>query len=187
MDEIGKTMDQKYLKWLETPDPGCTPAALAFLALEDTFVSGDRSEHRLSIRYYRKNDDGTLVGKVFFGPGTQGPPDHAHGGSMAALLDEAMGGAAWLAGHPVVAAQLNIKFITMLPLGTPCLVEAEVVGVEGRKVRTRGVLRDLSGRKTYCEGEALFIILDKSRIGNLSEKARIIVDRMNQDDSSSET
>ncbi|MBU8870939.1 MAG: PaaI family thioesterase [Gemmatimonadales bacterium] len=176
-------MDPKNIQWLETPDPGCTPAELPFLALEDTFVSGDRSDHRLSIRYYRRNEDGALIGKVFFGPGTQGPPDHAHGGSMAALLDEAMGGAAWLAGHPVVAAQLNIKFSTMLPLETPCLVEAEVVGVEGRKIRTRGVLRDMSGQNTFCEGEALFITLDKGKIGQLSAKAQIIVDRMRQKNS----
>ena len=171
-------MDPKDLKWLETGEPDWSPAELAFLALEDTFVSGDLSGHRLSVRYYRRNSDGALVGKVFFGPGTQGPPDHAHGGSMAALLDEAMGGSAWMAGHPVVAAQLNIKFSAMLPLGTPCLVEAEVVRVDGRKVHTRGTLRDLTGEKIYCQGEALFIALDESRIGKLSAKAQVIVDRM---------
>ena len=171
-------MDPENLKWLETPELGWSPASLAFLALEDTFVSGDRSDHRLSVRYYRRDADGTLIGKVHFGPGTQGPPDHAHGGSMAALLDEAMGGAAWMAGHPVVAAHLNLNFKAMLPLGTPCIVEAEVVSVEGRKVRTQGVLRDEAGEHIYCQGEALFIILHEDRIDRLSEKGRIIVDHM---------
>ena len=37
----------------------------------------------------------------------QGPPGHADGGSLAAVLDEAMGAAVWLAGHSVVAAHLS--------------------------------------------------------------------------------
>jgi acyl-coenzyme A thioesterase PaaI-like protein len=166
------------LKWLKTAEPDWVKAELPFLALEDTFVSGDASGHRLSVRYYRRESDGALTGKVLFGPGTQGPPDHAHGGSMAALLDEAMGGAAWLAGHPVVAAQLNVKFNQMLPLGTRCLVDTELLDVTGRKVRTHGVLRDAAGDRIFCEGEALFIALDEEHIGKLSAKADVIVERL---------
>jgi hypothetical protein len=35
-------------------------------------------------------------------------PGYAHGGSVAAALDEAMGGAAWWAGHQSVAARLAV-------------------------------------------------------------------------------
>lgn len=176
-------MTEELKKWLEKAEPGCRPADLPFLALEDTFVSGDLSGHRLSIRYYQREDDLALRGKVIFGPGTQGPPDHAHGGSMAALMDEAMGGAAWLAGHPVVAANLNVTFLKMLPLGSPCFVEAHVTAVDGRKVRTRGEIRSLDGDQVYCQGEALFIALDESRIRHISEKVRPIIDRMRKKDS----
>ena len=164
--------------WLEQPHPGSCPADLPFLALADTFVSGDPSNHRLSIRYYQREDDLSLVGKVLFGPGTQGPPDHAHGGSMAALLDEAMGGAAWLAGHPVVAAQLNITFRTMLPLGTRCLVMARVMEANGRKIKTTAELRSADGEQLFCSGEALFLTLDHKKIEQLSEKAKVIIDRI---------
>lgn len=164
--------------WLKQPLPGTQPADLPFLALADTFVSGDASNHRLSIRYYQSEDDGSMVGKVIFGPGTQGPPDHAHGGSMAALLDEAMGGAAWLAGHPVVAAQLNITFRTMLPLGTRCLVHARVLESNGRKIKTTGEIRSTDGQKVFSSGEALFVTLDHEKIEQLSEKAKVIVERM---------
>src|SRR5579859_3317215 len=34
----------------------------------------------------------------------QGPPGHAHGGAIAAVLDEVMGAAVWRAGHPVLLA-----------------------------------------------------------------------------------
>jgi acyl-coenzyme A thioesterase PaaI-like protein len=166
--------------WLEQIHPGTIPADLPFLALEDTFVSGDPSNHRLSIRYFQCEDDRSLLGKVIFGPGTQGPPNHAHGGSMAALLDEAMGGSAWLAGFPVVAAQLNITFRTMLPLGTRCLVKARVLEVDGRKIKTTAELCSAQDAKVFCKGEALFVTLDHKKIGQLSDKAKVIVERMKQ-------
>lgn len=171
-------MDPTDLQWLETPPDGHVPAELAFLALKETFVSGDPSGERLSVRYYRRTADDALLTHVLFGPATQGPPDHAHGGSMAALLDESMGGAAWVTGLPVVAAQLNVKFLAMLPLGTRCIIHAEVVAVAGRKVTTRGVLRNGSDGTEYCRAEGLFVTLDESRIEGLSEKARIIVEKM---------
>ena len=138
-------IDQNQV-WLEMPEPESHPVDLPFLALEDTFVSGDSSNHRISVRYYQSTDGESLLGRVIFGPGTQGPPDHAHGGSMAALMDEAMGGAAWLAGHPVVAAQLNVKFQAMLPLGKRCVVHARVMESNGRKIKTSGELRSADGQ-----------------------------------------
>lgn len=175
-------MNNDDLIWLEKPLPDTQPADLPFLALADTFVSGDASGHRLSIRYYQSKDDGALMGKVVFGPGTQGPPDHAHGGSMAALLDEAMGGAAWMGGHPVVAAQLNITFRAMLPLGTRCQVVAKVIEVNGRKIKTTGELRSADGEQLFCSGEALFVTLDTEKIEQLSAKANVIVEAMRKQD-----
>jgi len=171
-------MRQDDLLWLEEKATGTKPALLPFLALEDTFVSGDSSGRRLSVRYFQRDDDGSLLGKVLFGPGAQGPPEHAHGGSMAALLDEAMGGAAWMAGHPVVAAQLNITFRNMLPLKTRCLVKAQVLEINGRKIKTTGELCDAQSGKVFCKGEALFVTLDPEKIGLLSDKAKAIVERM---------
>ena len=55
----------------------------------------------------------TAVGVAYAGgsgPPIEGPPGHAHGGSMAAVLDEAMGAAAWMEGHLVVAVRLATSF-----------------------------------------------------------------------------
>jgi len=133
-----------------------------------TFVSGDLNSDLLRVRYFRRDSDGALVGKVWFGPKAEGPPGHAHGGSMAAVLDEAMGGAAWMAGHPVVAAQITTKFRQMMPLKTIVFLEAWVTKVTGRKVRTRGRLCDQNGN-SFSEGEGLFIQLDPNLLENLSD------------------
>ena len=163
--------------WLETPEPGWEPASLPFLALKDTFVSGDDSDRRLRVRYYRCAADDTVCAKVLSGDQAQGPPGHVHGGGQAAILDEAMGGAAWLAGHPVVAARLEITFMRMLPVGAPAVVRAEVVAVEGRKVRTRGRVTDPDGAVEYSRAEGLFIVLDQDQIDRLPRAAAEIVAR----------
>ena len=52
-----------------------------------SFVQGD--PERIDIAYYRRVDDGAVVARVRLGPGAEGPPGHAHGGSIMAILDDA--------------------------------------------------------------------------------------------------
>ena len=162
------------LKWLKVSKEGWSLVHPPHSMMRDSFVSGDTSGRRLSIRYFRDNADRSLRAKVLFGPGTQGPPGHAHGGSMAAVLDEAMGGAAWMQGHPVVAAELTTRFKTMLPLGTRCVVEACVSSVEGRKVRVTGRIMSDDDGTTYAEGDALFVLVDSRKFGELAAEASSI-------------
>ena len=140
-------------------------------APQRSFVRADGSEDRLRLRYYRREADGALVGKIWFGPGTQGPPGHAHGGSMAAVLDDAMGISAWMSGHMVVAAEIRIRFRNMLPLGSVALLEAGVAEVSGKKVKTAGKLHAPDGT-VYATGEGLFIHLGPEKFGEFLEKAR---------------
>jgi acyl-coenzyme A thioesterase PaaI-like protein len=89
---------------------------------------------------------------------------------MAAVLDEAMGAAAWTAGHKVVAVQLDTSFRRMLPLGTDTLLEAWVERVDGRKVWAAGRLVSDSG-EVFAEAKALFVTLDAERFREMLEKA----------------
>jgi acyl-coenzyme A thioesterase PaaI-like protein len=128
-----------------------------------SFISGEPDGDRVRVRYFRRDADGLVVGKAWFGPAAQGPPGHAHGGSMAAVLDEAMGAAAWIAGHPVLAVELTTRYRRRLPLHTTVLIEAWVERVEGRKVRIRGRLVDAAG-VPFCDGEALMVALDAAQL-----------------------
>lgn len=164
--------------WLGIAEPSWTPVDLPFLALDRTFLGGDPAGDRLQVRYFRGPEDGTLFAKVVFGIDAQGPPGHVHGGAMASVLDESMGGAAWLAGHPVVAAQLNLTFLQLLPVRTPCLVQAAIAGVEGRKVHTTGQIGSPDQDRVYCRATGLFIVLDPSALDKLPPAAAAIVDRL---------
>ena len=158
------------LKWLDAAEQGWQPLKMPVTVGHETFVSGDPSGRRLSVRYYRDATGAALIAKAVFGPGTQGPPGHAHGGSMAALLDEAMGAAAWMNGYRAVAADLGVRFRNMLPLGSRCVVRAEVISAEGRKVNVKGALSDGEGY-LFAEGDALFVTLDPSKFGKLAAAA----------------
>jgi acyl-coenzyme A thioesterase PaaI-like protein len=140
---------------LEAPTPGWTPFwPRDLLRISPRFVSGEDGD-RLRVRYF-STADRRLVARAWFGPGAEGPPGHAHGGSMLALLDESMGLSAWLGDHAVLAIEVTGRMRNVLPLGTIALVDAWIEGVDGRKVRTRGLLHDGAGR-TFCEGEGLFL------------------------------
>jgi acyl-coenzyme A thioesterase PaaI-like protein len=120
------------------------------------FVSGDPEGDRFRVKYYRDAEQ-HLHARIWFGPETEGPPGHAHGGSVAAVLDEALGLAAWAAGYPIVVGNLNISFRNMLPLQTVVTIESRVVSAEGRKIMVHG--RIFSGETLFASAECLCITI----------------------------
>ncbi|WP_051292995.1 PaaI family thioesterase [Citrifermentans bremense] len=120
------------------------------------FVSGDRSGDRFRARYYRDADN-HLHARFWLGPEAEGPPGHAHGGAVAAIMDEALGLAGWAEGYSIVVGNLNVSFRNMLPLGRVITVESRVVSVEGRKIMVHG--RIFCGNTTYAEAQCLCITI----------------------------
>lgn len=120
------------------------------------FVSGEPDGNRFRVRYFRDAEK-HLHARIWFGPETEGPPDHAHGGSVAAVLDEALGLAAWAAGYPIVVGNLNVSFRNLLPLKKVVTVESRVVSTMGRKIMVHG--RIFCGDTVYAEGECLCITI----------------------------
>ena len=149
------------LGWTELRQP-------AAFGPHPTFVTGGDDTDRLRVRYFYQPADGHVVGKAWFGPGAQGPPGHAHGGSISALLDEAMGYASWVADLTVVAAEITIRFLEMLPLDQVVQFEAWVDRVDGKKVQAAGRIFSQDGA-TYSKGTGLFIVVDAEKFRHLIE------------------
>ncbi len=119
------------------------------------FVCGRENPHGFGVQWWLR-DDGTVHTRLAFRQEHQGPPGHAHGGALAAVLDEAMGAAAWAAGYKVLAGELHIRYRRTVPLGVPVTVEARVVDHQGRKVFTQGVIR-LPDGQVATQAQGVFI------------------------------
>jgi len=123
------------------------------------FVSGDPDGERFRVRYFR-NPAQQLRARIWFGPETEGPPGNAHGGAIAAVLDEVLGLAAWATGHRIVVGNLNVSFRGLLPIEQVVTVETDIISVVGRKILVHGrICRDAT---IYAEGECLCITLPGS-------------------------
>jgi acyl-coenzyme A thioesterase PaaI-like protein len=126
------------------------------------FVSGDRTGNRFRMNYFRDHEQ-NLVARVWFGPVTEGPPEHAHGGSIAAVLDEVLGLAACAAaGHKIVVGNLNVNFRQLLPIQTVIQVNTRIISIQGRKVMVHGDVCSLD-EQIYATGEALCITLTEQQ------------------------
>jgi acyl-coenzyme A thioesterase PaaI-like protein len=71
----------------------------------------------------------------------QGAPGLAHGGLLTAAVDEILGSLNWLLAGPAVTGRLECDFRRPVPVGSVLHIDAEVVGVKGRKVFTRAIGR----------------------------------------------
>jgi len=130
-----------------------------------SFVGGSADDDRLTIRYFI-DDSGVFYSRSVFGRNAQGPPAHVHGGAMAAVLDETLGLAAWVAGYPIVSANLNVTYVNMLPLNTEVTVMTKIESVEDRKVLVSGEMKDESG-KIYSKATVLCIIKSVEMLGSV--------------------
>lgn len=102
--------------------------------------------------------DGTsgVTGRVSIDRSKEGPPGHAHGGSLATLIDEVMGASAWHSGHRVVAVSLTFSLRQAVPLEIEITLRGRVERKEGRKVYTTGELILPDGR-VAVEGTGIFV------------------------------
>lgn len=132
----------------------------------NSFVSGDKQSPRIRAAYFFRAVDHAVVGRAWFGPGAEGPPKHAHGGSMAALLDEVMGFACWLKGHRVLAKKIEISFLRSLPLDTVVTFEGAIVAVDGKSITSAGKLV-LPNGVVCAEGKGVFVEVSHERLSKM--------------------
>ena len=101
--------------------------------------------------------DGVLTSEFMLNNAQQGPPNLAHGGASAAILDEVMGLVVWTAGLKVAAVNLEINYRKPLPLHQPLTVEARITQKEERKIFSAGEIK-LSDGTTAVSGRGIYVI-----------------------------
>lgn len=133
---------------------------------KDCFVCGTTDDGRIDVRYFWHEESRDIRADITFGPRAQGPPLHAHGGAIAAVLDEAMGTCAWMNGHMVVAVNIDVDYRRMVPLGQPLVLRCALTRVEGRKVFAHGDLCTADG-EILAESEGIFVVVGADKMQGL--------------------
>jgi acyl-coenzyme A thioesterase PaaI-like protein len=145
-----------------------------FVEYHRSFLSRCAGEDGMKVRYFA-TEEGDLLAKVHFGTGSMGPPGHAHGGAMAAALDEAMGIACYFKMLPVLTSTLTIRYVRMLPLGTEAHLTATVEEGEGRDVIVKGRLFDPETGSDFTTAEGVYRRVKLDKIG---DHARSVLERL---------
>ena len=115
---------------------------------------GQENPRGLALRFELESG---IASATFIGhPDHQGYPGHLHGGVVTAVLDEAMGWAAYAQGTFAMTAKMSVRFRRPVPLGKPLIVTAQAVRQRGRAIEMRAELRDAAGQ-VLAEADGLFM------------------------------
>lgn len=134
------------------------------------FVCGSDNPKSIGARWFT-DDEGNIFTEIELTEHQQGPPGLAHGGAIAALLDEVMGAAVWQSGFKVAAKRLNIDYIQPVPLGAKIKVLGFVTEKDGKKVFTYGEIllpdkeKAASATGLYVEAKHLFAAANDEFLG----------------------
>ncbi|OPF75378.1 thioesterase [Streptomyces antioxidans] len=102
--------------------------------------------------------------------GHQGAPGLAHGGVLAAALDETLGSLNWLQRVIAVTGRLETDFVRPVPVGAELHLEARVDAVHGRKIYCSATGRiDAPDGPVAVRAQALFI---EVRVDHFIENGR---------------
>jgi acyl-coenzyme A thioesterase PaaI-like protein len=94
-----------------------------------------------------RSPGGRVEGRFFVKQDHQGVPGQAHGGVLAAALDEAMALLLYGEDRFALTRRLEVDLLAPAPVGTFVRVEAELEESEGRTLRLRATASDEDGRE----------------------------------------
>lgn len=127
--------------------------------LSDSIVSGGANPMGLGAELWREDD--TAFMRVTLGKAFEGAPGRAHGGILAALLDETMGLVNAMEGILAYTVQLDITYLAPAPIDEPITSHASVVGRDGRKITVEGVVE--AGELLIARATGLFVTVDTAK------------------------
>jgi acyl-coenzyme A thioesterase PaaI-like protein len=128
----------------------------------DSPVSGRTNPMGIGIRARREGD--TAVTTTTLGPAFEGAPGRAHGGVVAAILDETMGYVLPIVGEIAYTANLNIDYLAPAPVGVPITFTARLRDKVGRKLWIEATGESPEG--PFVRAEALFLAVELEKFSS---------------------
>lgn len=124
----------------------------------DSIVAGAANPLGLAAQLWRDGDVACM--RVTLGRAFEGAPGRAHGGVVAALMDEVMGLMNVIHGAMAFTAQLDITYLAPTPIGTPIIARAWLARQDKRKQFVEATLH--ADDLMVASANALFISIDRA-------------------------
>jgi acyl-coenzyme A thioesterase PaaI-like protein len=125
----------------------------------DDIVTGKANPLGIAADITREGDVAVL--RTTLGPAFEGAPGRAHGGVVAALIDEIMGFVLSIHATPAYTGRLTVTYRAPTPLGVELEMRARLRSREDRKLHIEADARH--GTTLIAQGEGLFIAVDPER------------------------
>lgn len=129
---------------------------------EDSPVSGSANPLSMGLKVARDGDE--AVGRITLQAGWQGAPDRAHGGVVAAVVDEVLGAMLPILGVVAFTGELTCRYVGPAPMGTELEFRARKVGEERRKLFLECDGAGPDG--TFMRAHSTFITIDLAQFRN---------------------
>jgi len=124
----------------------------------DSVIAGAANPMGLAAQLWRDGDVACM--RVTLGKAFEGAPGRAHGGVVAALLDEVMGLMNVIHGAMAFTAQLDVTYLAPTPVGESIVARAWLERQDNRKQYVEATLH--AGDLLVASAKALFISIDRS-------------------------
>jgi len=116
--------------------------------------------HDIGLRVRTFKSDGGVLSPIVIPKRFEGPPNGAHGGIVAAYLDEVLAGAAVShTGRIHVTGELSIRYVKLTPIERPLLGRGRVVKRAEKYVDLEGTLEDLETGEVVARAAGRFFAL----------------------------
>lgn len=128
----------------------------------DSVVSGRTNPMGIGLEVRRHGD--SVVATTALGPAFEGAPGRAHGGVIAAIVDETIGYVLPILGELAYTANLNIDYVAPAPLQQELRIVASLRDRADRKLWLQAHGESADG--TFVRAEALFLTVDLTKFAN---------------------
>lgn len=128
----------------------------------DSVVSGRTNPMGIGLEVRRHGD--SVIATTTLGPAFEGAPGRAHGGVVAAIIDETIGYVLPILGVLAYTANLNIDYVAPAPLHQELRIVAALRDRADRKLWLQAHGESANG--IFVRAEALFLTVDLTKFAN---------------------
>ncbi len=135
----------------------------AKLKMNYCFGCGKDNPEGLRLKFHLDETGRRFVARFRLPRRFTGPPAHAHGGVIAAILDEAMGKINKLRSVVAMTKEMRVEYVKPVPLHRSLIAEAWEISVHGRQHVNAAEIRNEHG-EVLARSTGTFIVIDPEKM-----------------------